>query len=290
MSPISNIIIATATAAIVSGLIFHSNAIPVQTAKPNVYERVINSGVLRCGYFVEPPFTIIDPNTGAKSGIAVELAEKIAEELNLKIEWRDASNFVAMTEDLKNGRFDAICASTFNLPRAGRIDYTMPYAFVPVYGVTKAGRTEFDNRLDHLDWSKISIAGLDGEGATTVARKKIPEAHFVILPPSTPIPDMMLSVVAGKADIAFVPPAMFRDFDKNNPRQLRLIANVSPFHVFNVSFGLKPDEPAFKNMLDIQMRALVSSGYLEALFKKYDPDRILLRPAAPFHEIPMKQG
>jgi len=182
-----------------------------------VYERVINSGALRCGFFPEAPFTVIDPNTGKKSGIAVELAEKITEELGLKLEWISAENFGALTEDLRNGRYDAICASLFNLPRAGRIDYTTPYAYAPVFAYTQQGRSEFDNKLDTLDWSKITLTGMDGEGATTIARKKMPEAHFVILPPSSPVSEMLTGIVDKKADIALVQPDVFKNFSKYNP-------------------------------------------------------------------------
>lgn len=245
--------------------------------KQTVYDQVINSGILRCGYFSESPFTIIDPNTGKKSGIAVELAEKISDELGLKLEWVSAENFGAITEDLRNSRYDAICASLFNLPRAGRIDYTTPYAYVPVFAYTQKGRTEFDGRFDQLDWSKISVAGIDGEGATTIARKKIPNAKFVVLPPSSQIAEMLTSVVDKKADIGFVMPTVFKSFDKNNPNTLQKIASDKPFYVFNIAFGVKPNEPAFKNMLDFMIRNMIENGTMQELFKKYDPDGLLYR-------------
>ncbi len=246
-------------------------------SKKTVYERVIESGVLRCGYLAEAPFTIIDPQTNKKSGIAVDLAEKIASELNLKVEWVAEINFGTFTEDLRNGRFDAVCASLFTLPRGGRIDYTQPYAYVPVYGYVKKGRTDFDGRLDSMDWSGVTVAGLDGEGATTAARKKIPHAKFMILPETAQIADMLLSVVDRKADIGFVMPTVFKNFDATNPDKLQRIQTSHPFYVFNVSFGVRSDEPAFKNMLDFEMRNLKSEGYIDALFEKYDPDHLLFR-------------
>ncbi|MDX2027855.1 MAG: transporter substrate-binding domain-containing protein [Alphaproteobacteria bacterium] len=246
--------------------------------KTSVYEKVISSGTLRCGYFEEAPFTFIDPNTGKKSGIAIELAEKIASELGLKVEWTTAVNFGALVDDLTNNKYDAICASLFSLPRGGRIDYTAPYAYVPVYAYTQAGRAEFDNKLEQLDWSKISVAGLDGEGGTTAARKKLPEAKFVLLPQNMQIADMLTSVADKKADMAFVMPTVFKNFDKNNPGKLTKVAADKPFHVFTVTFGIKSGEPALKNMLDFMMRNLAAEGYVEGLFRKYDPDNLLFQP------------
>jgi len=51
-----------------------------------------------------------------------------------------------------------------------------------------------------------------------------------------------------------------------------------PFYVFNVGFGVKPDEPAFKNMLDFMIRNMIENGTLAELFNKYDPDHALIKP------------
>lgn len=243
-----------------------------------VYAHVLKSGAIRCGFFEEAPFTFVDPNTGKKTGIAVELAEKAAEDLGLKIIWSEPISFANLTTDLSNGRYDAICGSLFNLPRGGTIDYTIPYAYVPVYAYTQAGRSDFDNKLDSLDWTKISIAGLDGEGSTIIAQKKLPQAHFVILPETMQIADMLTSLMDKKADIGFVMPTVFKKFDLNNSGKLQKIAADKPFYVFNVSFGVQANEPAFKNMLDFEMRNLATNGFLDGLFMKYDPDGLLFRP------------
>ena len=45
--------------------------------KESAYERVIRTGIIRCGYFVWPPFLAIDPNTNKKSGIFFDIVEEI---------------------------------------------------------------------------------------------------------------------------------------------------------------------------------------------------------------------
>lgn len=290
MNKLSTILVSIIVSVAVSYFLVGPNGNPINPVEPlkkkqSVYERVLSSGVLRCGYFEEAPFTIVDPNTGAKSGIAVELAEKIASELGLKIEWAGAVNFGAIVDDLQNDKYDAICASLFSLPRGGRIDYTIPYTYVPVYAFTQAGRTEFDNKLDQLDWSKIAVAGLDGEGGTTAARKKVSAAKFVILPQNMQVADMLTSVADKKADIAFVMPTVFKNFEKNNPGLLTKIATDKPFYVFTVTFGMKANEPALKSMLDFMMRNLMAEGFVDDLFKKYDSDGLLFRPASVYKPV-----
>jgi ABC-type amino acid transport substrate-binding protein len=280
-APMSGLLLTALIAAAVAFLVARSTPSAAPTKSQTVYERVFSSGVLRCGYFEEAPFTIVDPNTGKKSGLAVDLTERIAAQLGLKVKWVESINFATVGLDLQNGRYDAVCSSVFNMPRAGTTDYTTPYAYVPVYAYARQERTEFDNRLDRLDWSHVTIAGLDGEGTTAVALKKLPQAKFRVLPQSAQIADMLASVAYRKADLGFAIPTVFRSFDKTNPGLLRQVAADRPFYVFAVSFALKPDEAAFKNALDYMIRAMTVSGELGDLYGKYDPDGLLIQPEPP---------
>lgn len=48
------------------------------------FERVLRTGVIRCGYPVWPPSNIVDPNTKILSGYSHDLTEAVADELSLK--------------------------------------------------------------------------------------------------------------------------------------------------------------------------------------------------------------
>lgn len=254
------------------------------TKNASVHARVLASGTLRCGFFEETPFTMVDPNTGERRGIAVELTRRIAEELNLKVEWIPVSNFTTLNEDLRQGKYDAICASVFNLSRAGNIDYTMPYAYAPVRPYARTERKASLPAFADIDWKTTTLAGMDGEGATTVARRRLPDAHFSILPEVASISDMLAQVATGKADIALVVPTVFAEYDRHNPGTLVPVDTDRAFHVFPVSFALKLDEAALKNTLDIVIRNMAASGEMEALITKYDPERLLYRPAPGYEE------
>jgi len=249
--------------------------------KESAYDRVMRTHTLRCGTFEESPFTILDVNTDARTGIAVALAERIAHDLNLKLEWVPVSNFTTLGEDLRNGRYDAICASAFNMPRAGTIDYTTQYIYVPVYGYTQAGRTADFPDISKIDLKQTKIIGMDGEGATTIARQRLPNATFSILPEVSSIPEMLTALVSHKGDIAFVMPTVFANFDRNNPDKLQKIPGA-PFHVFPVSFAIAPNEPALKDSLDIIIQNLKASGELDSVIDNYDPDKLLFRVAKPY--------
>lgn len=258
-----------------------------QTTKemePSAYERVMSSKTLRCGYFEEAPFTVKDPNTGDMRGISVDLAKTIASELGLKVEW-GVTTFSTLTEDLRLNKFDAICASVFVLPRAGRVDYTLPYAYVPVKAYVNPDFIATASSLEQVNWNKTTIAGLDGEGATTAARKRLPQANYVVLPAMSSVSEMLTTVATDKADLAFVIPTVFADYERANPGKLVPLASALPLHVFPISFAVKVDEPALKNMLDMMIYGLQASGALASLVNQYDPNALLYQVRPPY-EMP----
>jgi polar amino acid transport system substrate-binding protein len=260
-------------------------AIPVFAAetKETAYERVMRTHVLRCGYFAESPFTIIDPNTGKKSGIAIELAETIAAQLGLKVEWTEEINLGTYVTDLQNGRYDAICGSILNTPRAGKMDVTTPYIYVPSYAYVRSGEKRFDNNLKAIDQKNVTMAILDGEGSSAVAGRIYSEAKQYALPQSAEISQTLLAVADKKADVAFALPSVYEQFNKSNQGQLKQVPSPQPFYVFSVSFGIRPNEPALKDMLDMMIRQLVVSGEMDPIIDKYEAKpKTFLRVAKPY--------
>ncbi len=249
-----------------SGMVAHETA----------YERVLRTGTLRCGTFIEPPFTILNTDNTEK-GIAHDLALQIASELSLKVEWGE-TNFSTLADDLKMGRYDAICASVFVLPRGGRVDYTMPYAYVPVYGYVNAKDDRFDRPFSEIDWSKVTIGGLDGEGATLAAQKILSKAKFDILPQSLQIADMLGAVVSHKTDVGFVQPTVFQTFDAYNKGVLQKAFLGAPLYNYAVVFAVSPEEQGLKSLLNNEILRLKTSGELARIMDVYDAEKFVTRP------------
>lgn len=53
----------------------------------SAYERILESGEIRCGYVVWPPMFIKDPNTGEFSGIFHDYMKTAGKSLGFKINW-----------------------------------------------------------------------------------------------------------------------------------------------------------------------------------------------------------
>ena len=95
--------------------------------RDSVYDRVIRTGTIHCGYFLWPPFLEKDVNTGKMSGLSYDIMEEIGKQLSLKIEWAEEVNFASMFEGFASGRYDMICGPMFPTPaRARASDFTIP--------------------------------------------------------------------------------------------------------------------------------------------------------------------
>ena len=60
-----------------------SGAVSLPKEKESVYERVIRTGKIRCGYAVWQPVLMKDPNTGAFSGVYYDYMNLLAARLGL---------------------------------------------------------------------------------------------------------------------------------------------------------------------------------------------------------------
>ena len=241
----------------------------------SVYERVMRTKTIRCGYFVEAPFTYYDHKKDGYHGIAIDLVRMIAKDHNLKIEFVEEINFATFGQDLKNGRYDMVCGGVFVLPRGGINDYSNSYAQVPVYGYVRADNGSFDKPFDQINWSHVKISGIDGEGATTAAQRIYPEAKMIILPQLSSISEMLMAVHAGKADIGFVMPPVFEQFKKTNSTLLKKAELGRPLYKYEVSFPIKHGETEFKALINNAIRQYKTSGELASLHKKYDPKGLI---------------
>src|SRR5438874_1363658 len=82
----------------------------IQVSANVVYDRVMSSGVIHCGYVVYPPGLLKDPNTGKLSGVFYDIMESAAKSLQLRLEWTEEVGWGSMIEGLQANRYDMICS------------------------------------------------------------------------------------------------------------------------------------------------------------------------------------
>lgn len=252
------------------------NAVPVasaETKKESAYDRVIRTGTIRCGYAISPPVMVKDPNTKKLSGMDYDIWESISKELGLKIEWAEEAGWGNFIEGLRSNRYDAFCSQLWPDPArskfltvAGPVTYSLLYVYV------RADDMRFDGNLDALNDPSVTFPAIDGDVSMSMVQTYFPKAKILTLPQTATLSDIFMSITAKKADAIPLDPAMFLNFDKNNPGQLRKVENVPSSVVFNSYYGFNVGEVELRDMVDLVLRTMVNDGRLDKIAKSYSQE------------------
>lgn len=253
----------------------------------SVYDRVITSGKLRCGYVIYTPGCLKDPNTGKMSGIGVDAIQLVADKLGLAVEWTEEVGWGTMIEGLETNRYDIVATPIWtNANRARVVDFGKPIFFSPVYAYVSP-RTAIKSESD-LSWMNNAghtIATIDGETAEIIAREDFPKARKHSLPQLSDLSQLLLTVSTGKADVTFAEPAIVVDFLKHNKGAVKPVSVDHPVRVFPNCWMFRRGQSELKAMLDTVLDQLQNSGAIDRIVSKYEPaPGTLYRVAPPYRK------
>ncbi len=236
-----------------------------------VFERVMRTQIIRCGYISAPPLLIKDPNTGRLSGVAYDVAELLGKQLGLKIDWTEEVGWGTFPSALASRRFDAFCVGAWpSAARSRSTDSTVPFSYQPYYAYVRAGDGRFMDIKTALNTPTTTLSVMDGDTSAIIASSDFPKAKTVSLTESANVGELLLNVVTGKADATFIDPAMAAKFDANNPGKIQRLADAPPIRVFGNVFFIAQNQDAFRRMLDTTLEELLSSGQIENIIARYE--------------------
>lgn len=257
----------------------------IAAEKETVFDRVMKSGVLRCGYWVAPPIIMKDPNTGKLSGAYVEYIESMAKNLDLKIDWAGEINLSTYLQDINQGKFDAECGTGWpNALRGKFVEYTRPIGYLPMYAYAKAGNTSFDKNLNNINNADVRYSGHDGGTNSLVHDKFFPESQLVSIIGDAPATEPLDMIKFGKADVTTVTSFEGNEYIKQNPDSIRRVLS-EPIRLIPISMSIGAGEFRLLNMLNTATEEMIHDGSLEKIFEKYGLDKkTVLRVAKPYQE------
>jgi polar amino acid transport system substrate-binding protein len=287
---IGNVVLAAVVAAVVSFVMVSRTKPPQRVeAAPekfdNVYQRVLRTGVIRCAYVAYPPGFMKDANTGKVSGIFVDVLDRAARELGLRIEWTEEVGWGSMIEGLQGDRYDMVGSPVWaNSSRAKLADFGPPIYFSAIGVYVRSGDQRFQgDKLAELNAPAVKIAAIDGEMSSIIAASQFPKAKVVSLPQLSDDSQLLLNVTTGHADITFVEPYIAALYMKNNPGSVQDLVPDRPLRFFPTTIMFRKNQPSFKSMLDVAIDEQLNAGILDELFARYSvPRGSLLMPALPY--------
>lgn len=256
------------TAGAVAVSVLSKSEIQGEKLEKTSFERIMDTGKIRCGFAVWNPVTYVDLVSGKPKGFTVDLMEKIGERLSLEVEWVEEASWGTITEGVSSKRYDVAGAGLWrNGSRAKTVDFTQPYFYSSSYVIVRKGEERLAKN-DDLNNSDFVIVAQEGEAATAIARSRFPKARFSFLPQNSDLGQFYQNVAQRKADALVLDASSFKDFDGVNPGVLKILDPQNPVAVSPVTFGLPQEDMRFKVMIDSAMSELIDSGEIDTLMKK----------------------
>lgn len=247
------------------------------------YEAILKRGSIKAGYIILPPEFQKDPATGILSGIAHDIAMLVAATLSLKIEWVEETSFATLSEGLGH-RFDALFFTLYRSTAFARAaDFTQAFFYSGHSAYVRADDARFTNAVERLDSEDIVISTKDGDISGLLASQRFPRARQISLPSHAEHSQMLLDVLAHKADAALVNTIAADKFLQQHPQQLKNLTADEPLAVHGHAFVVAKGQYFLRELFDIALAELAQSGAIDAVLSRYEPFAgAYLRAAAPY--------
>ncbi|MGE4350950.1 MAG: ABC transporter substrate-binding protein [Bdellovibrionales bacterium] len=241
-----------------------------QAHQETVYERVLRTGTIRCGYALWPQFVMKDPGTGEMSGFIVEYMNAVGKALGLKVDWPEEVGYGTSIEDLQSDRIDMMCGIWPSPARSKQVDFSVPIEYTAIVPLVRVDDPRFDDDLRKADSPSVTVSVIDGDMAMSIAQQDFPHAKLLSLPQMSDFSLMLSNVADGKADITFSDVTVGLAFMHTNPNKIKILHPENPLRIGAASMAVKKGQQDFLNMLNTTTEELLSSGVIERLLVKYE--------------------
>ncbi|MDD3182820.1 MAG: transporter substrate-binding domain-containing protein [Alphaproteobacteria bacterium] len=276
-------------AILVSILAAYGTVVMTQQAGPNaqpkesVYDRVIRTGTIRCGYALYEPLIMKDANSGKLHGVFYDLMNQMGEELNLKINWVAEVGYGEIEDGFLANKYDVFCAGAVITPKRAKFTfYTMPIYYQTTMAWVRADDTRFDDNLRQLNSPNVTLATRDGDVTQAIAQKLFPKAKTIVSPQMADYMQMLVDVQTGKADATFFEKSFGDKFLRGNPSTVKISNPNSPTDVSQVAMMLPFGDYKLKYMLDASLSQMLLNGSVKEAFHANAPDYDLWSAATPY--------
>jgi polar amino acid transport system substrate-binding protein len=247
---------------------------PPEGASPTI-DKIRESGKLRAGVALAPPWLLQDPETKEYFGPAADLVERIAEILGVEVEYVD-SGWDVLIAGLQADKFDLTVAPMFQTPQRDEVIDFVTYTEAGTCYIAKKDNDKV-NSLEDLNNEDVTIVTFTGTGTEQGIREKYPEATIrsIVQPPGglPPIDE----VLAGRADVGPIDAPLALFIAQQYP-ELKIIPEGPEYCIANsdipfpIGMGFNEGDPELAKFLQAvvdSMQAEIDAAILEYSDPKY---------------------
>ncbi len=235
----------------------------------NHAEAPVTETTIQAGYIIYPPLMTRDEATGQLSGVSYDIAEAVAKEMGVKIEWTEEVGWGTALEGLNTNRYDVLGTQMWpNEARAKVADFSIAPMNSVIYPYIKTGDPRFSAEdLAAINSPEYTISALDGEMTVFIANEDYPKAKLNSLPQLSSYAEVLLNVVQNKADVTFVEPAAAEDFLAANPNSIERLGDT-PVRSFGNGFAFDNSDSELKDKWNTALNKLIADGTIETILEK----------------------
>ncbi|MBN2880052.1 MAG: transporter substrate-binding domain-containing protein [Clostridia bacterium] len=237
-------------------------------------------GKLKVGMDLQyPPFETFD-NDNQPTGISVDVAQGLADELGLELEVVNM-DFGSLITALETGRIDIVIASmSITEEREEKVDFTDPYFYFKIIGLMnkeyadKNGLTGESSADDLWAVSDTRFIGIAGQISVS-----IPKKYGFTVQESADKSAAITEITLGRADVLIISPEVVVDAHNANPDTTVIFWNaldISPIGMAVAEGNAElleaaNDYIAHLNKID-GVYDMLREKYLEVIQEKFGPD------------------
>jgi polar amino acid transport system substrate-binding protein len=255
--------------------------------KESAFDRVMRTGVLRCGYYVFPPITNRDANTNDLSGFSVDMMNRLAERASLKIEWTEEVTFGNWVPAMQANRFDAVCTPMWpDLPQAKVVSFTHSLFFAGKYPAVLEKNPKINSKMTIKDLNNETFTFVAQEGNMTLNTTKsaVPNAKLYVLPAMADGGEYYQAIATKKADAVITDANGMGQWNANNPENRMIFLDMShPITLQQFPLVVKRGESDLLEFLNLAIDEMNNAGEIDKILKKWEPEpgKTYLRVANP---------
>ncbi|OCS44420.1 transporter substrate-binding domain-containing protein [Ralstonia pickettii] len=222
----------------------------------NRLDEIIARGTLRVGTTGDyKPFTYKNPADGRFIGLDVEMGERLAKALGVKLDIVPTT-WSTLMQDFAADRYDiAMSGVSVTLERQKKAFYSIPYQRDGKTPITRCENQSKYQTLAQIDQPNVRAVVNPGGTNEKFAREHLKQAQIRVYPDNVTI---FNEIVAGRADLMMTDAVETKLQQKLHP-ELCAVHPEAPFD-FSEKAYLLPRDVVFKNFVDQWLRQTTESG------------------------------
>jgi ABC-type amino acid transport substrate-binding protein len=211
-----------------------------------------------------------NPKTQVLTGIDVEMARELGQDLGVAVEFVDSS-FARLIDDIDEERCDvAMFAIGVTQERQAKLRFTRPHLASDIYAITTRGNRRVQS-WDDIDQPGSVVAVAKGTLHESVMRARLRQASLRVL--DTPHAREQ-EVESGRADV-FMTDYPFSRHMLDTTDWARLVKPNGIYHVTRYAYAVKPGDEAWLARLNTFVAQVKRDGRLLAAARRNKLEAIL---------------